>query len=171
MVMWILLGITVLIAIFVFASTLGDGYYGRDWGGAFGFGFVTLILGSLATTLVCAILSAAPFDYPQDEARTTSQELRALTTSSELHGQTYLLGGYIDEDPVFRYIRAEGDGMVLRSVSADDSIVYEGDYEPRIDTITTTWGNPWLYPFTFENDTYEFYVPEGSVSGDISVTP
>ena len=170
MLFWILVGLAVLVVVAVIVWwTIEEG---------FGLGIMGGILSAL-TAGACllgamGLLNMVPWTQVGD-AEVREHKLSALGSSSEVEGRfsggIFVSSGYVNEEPVFRYIRSEGNGFVLRSVSADDTVVYQGDYEPRIEITSTEWGNEFLYPWTYEYESYALYVPEGSVSNEISVAP
>lgn len=172
MLFWIMVGITVWVIAWIWVWHIRErsSYWGFEWGSAFGYSAVAAAIGAAVTFLVTFTLQMLPINHEVAQ-RAVTHDLRAMAASSEVEGRMYLLGGYVDEDPVLRFIRAEGDGFVLRSVPADDSTIFEGFNDPHLDVITTTYGNEWISPFTFDQDTFEFYVPEGSVSSEIQVAP
>ena len=138
---------------------------GLGWGILWG--FVTFVVGFIALLIASAITP----DTLLGESRET-HKLQAVSTGNETEGRFYLLGGTINSEPTFSYIREEGDAYVLRSVDADQSYVYQGDHEPRLEVITYEWGDPVIFPGALaEGRSYLFYVPEGSVANTFEVTP
>lgn len=170
MLFWILLGIAVvviIIAFFVGGTSYGWGFEFID---AFMGAFIGAILSAIVLFVTMLILSVTPTAYhlgsTQDEYK-----LQALGTDSQINGRAYLLGGYVNESPVFSYVRGEGNGFVLRWASADRSTIFEGHDDAHLIVTTAKWGNPWLYPWEREGKAYDFYVPEGSVSNSFEVKP
>lgn len=144
---------------------LEDVIAGFGWGVLWS--IVTFVVGLLAL-MIAAVITP---DTLLGES-TETHALQAVATGNETDGRFYLLGGTVDSEPTFSYIREEGDALVLRSVDADQSYVYQGDHEPRLEIITYRWGDPVIFPGAHsEGHSYLFYVPEGSVANTFEVAP
>lgn len=173
MLFWILLGLVVVLTIIIFSASGSSYSWGFDWPIALLSGFATLLIGGLVSVLIIGVISIwVPREYIGETHH--EDKLRALSASSETGGRfagIFATTGYVDEEPVFRFIRAEGKGFVLDSIEADRTILYEGDYTPKVVTTVYEYGTPWLTPWTGTETAYELYVPKGSVSDEIAVAP
>lgn len=141
-------------------------------GGFFAFIFVTPV-----TFLVLLLLSSFMYMFSIGHTEIYSEDtkqLQAITTSSEIEGSVYLLGGYFSEEPVYRYFTGSSDGgYVLESVDADMSVVYESDDVPPHIVIVYRTENTFfniIGPQTY-TDHIEIYVPVGSVVSDYTLEP
>lgn len=99
-------------------------------------------------------------------------ELLALDTGMETTGRRYLFSGYIGEEPGLSYLTRDSQGGINPgTMPARKSTVFEGSEDPY--RIRYAWFNeiplvlPWRIHF---GDTYDFFVPTGSVVSDYSVT-
>lgn len=119
--------------------------------------FVSMVFGSLVTE----------GDGPQ--VKISEYSLAALSSGSEVDGSFFLGSGYVDEDRMFTYIIERSDGgYVLRSVEANDSVIYQIDDDNiRVEVFDIysdpNWSRiPW-------NTEYHFYIPEGSILENYTV--
>ncbi len=63
-------------------------------------------------------------------------------------------------------------GIHVGYVDAGDTVIYESDKTPELQTHHWYQNNGWLFPWNIAStDTYTLVVPKGSVVQDISVAP
>lgn len=135
--------------------------------------FIASAASFLIMLLVSVIFYACRIGYTETYSE-NSEELRAITTSAELGGRTYLLGGYFSEVPVYRYFTGTSEeGYVLDSVNADVSTVFEtNNIDP---TIVFTYRTEDTFFNLIGPETYldkvEIFVPVGSVVSDYTLEP
>lgn len=173
MLFWILLGVAV-IAVIITAIV----WY-NDWYGGFANGLMGAFIASLISFGLLGVysltISITPTNYHLNtESNTYALQAMGSGTATEgrVTGSIFLTSGYIDERQVLSYVRETPEGgYVLRRANADDSTVFQGPDSPRLELDTHTFGNPWLYPWTFESQNFRFYVPEGSVASTYNLAP
>lgn len=173
MLFWIFLAVVILVTVIFFIQGVSE--WGDVQDGVFN-GLIALFVSGLVSALIMLGVGSwwmKPYILDQ---HTDSYDLKALSTSETVEGQfrggLFVSSGYVDGKQIFTYIQSEGDGYFLRQFDAEDAIVYQGDYDPEIKVTTYRWGNPWFVPWDRgENQTAEFYVPEGSVANTYEVTP
>lgn len=171
MLFWIFVGLTVIIA-----SWTAIAMFDYIFEAVFGF-FIGGILSGAVFGLILTVLYAIPGLHSVTHTQDETYSLRAVGTGSSvegrIHGGIFVTSGYIEGKQIFSYVREDQTGgYVLRQADASDSVVYQGDYEPRVDVTTYTYGNPWIFPWeTGSGYTAKFYVPEGSVANSYEVSP
>lgn len=171
MLFWIFVGIVGVVTIGTWL------YYGSEWGEWLE-GVLFAILASIISTIVLGIvfvIIGANTKLEEISSETNSYDLKSLGNSKDVEGSfsgtVFVSRGYIGEKQVFNYIRSEGEGVVLRQQDATSSVIYEGDYTPRVEITAYEMGSPWLSPWTSKTYTAAFYVPEGTVATTYEVTP
>lgn len=127
--------------------------------------FVILIYSGVATAVIAST---------GDTTDKNSYSLTAIGSGSEVEGRYrgafFVATGYVDEEPVFKYIRSEGEGNVLRSMNADNAVIYEQDGEPRVDVYTWYGEDQFWIPWRqYVGDTANFFVPEGSITAGYEI--
>lgn len=173
MLFWILVGIVSALVVIAFA--VGVSEWGDITDGLLN-GFMALLFSGIAALLILLAVGSWWMKPYILEQHTNEYELRALSNSETVEGQfrggLFVSSGYVDGKQIFTYIQSEGEGYVLRQFDAEDAIVYQGDYAPKIEVTTYRWGNPWIFPFDRgETQGAVFYVPDGSVANGFEVTP
>ena len=171
MTLFILLGISVLLALLVgVAYTIwyhDDGYH---WGLAIfpGLG-MTAVSGAALGLLSLLIVLAISLTLPSTSVDSHRQDLKALGNSSNISGSFFLGSGYIGSSQYFNYIvKQDNGGYKLDSVYAEAVTVFEdapADSGWYI-TYTAQKDYDWLVPFSldgFDAPDPEFHIPEGSI--------
>lgn len=133
--------------------------------------FFAALTSVIPSAIVFTVAAAMSPDF--GETRTVaSDELRAFASSSSVEGSFFLGSGYIGEELTFSMIVDHGDWYERFSVPADRTEIRVSD-DARIETLTHTWRNGWVFPWGIEasEPKYRVYVPEGSISTSIEVTP
>ena len=99
--------------------------------------------------------------------------LKALGADSSTTGTIFLGSGFVDGKRVLSYIQENDDGSFTPGqVDSSASRVYEVDTKPELVWHVNNADHWWLYPVEVEvSRSFEFYVPEGSVSEEYNVTP
>lgn len=178
MIFWILIGlviVVVVIAFFTDAKPIRKGglWYWQD-------GFASAGWAALASSVVAFFLfavavlitfAASPHYLDTWSASKDTHSLTALKTDSSIEGRGYFLGGgYVDGKRVLNYIQTDGDAYYVKSSDADDSVIHESDGKPKVIHEHVVGGFWWLAPFPLgKGDSYDFYVPKGSVLSDYTV--
>jgi hypothetical protein len=103
-----------------------------------------------------------------------THSLQALKSNTQVEGQFYLTGGYVDSDRVLNYIVQKHDQTgtysELETAKAEDSRVYQDSQVATITIHHTKDVNGWVIPFSIpDGDKYDFHVPEGSIQSDYKV--
>ena len=115
--------------------------------------------------------------FQQTEETQQRTSIYALQDGSNIKGKFFLLGGSIDQEPVYRYYYKLSDGGFKQSwVKANITEVYETDADPHIvfteqyDTLPewVAWplGPEMTVPKLVDVD---IYIPPGSVLQDYSL--
>lgn len=162
MIFWILLALIVFVAIMFIREY--DLFLGV---------FVTPILGGLIMLLAIGIPALCLPASHYKEVGNETVNLRSMGSGDGISGRSYFLGGgYIESKKVLNYIRSEADGASrLRAAPAELSKIYEVNEKPTLITRSYEKRVWWLAPFKVGSvDNYEFRVPNGTVSGDFTVS-
>lgn len=171
MIFWIALVVILVIAIII-AIGEGDGESGF---------FVFVALMCFATIFTGGMSASNSTTTETGNDKVGTSQLRSLGTASETEGRFYFLGGgYIDEQRTLNFITQDEitGGNYVRSVAADDSVIFEDSSEaPRLETwesSVTKTGDTFWFPFTFPSTktvtTYKFYIPEESILNDYTIS-
>lgn len=167
MVFWILLGLTVAIALFFFLAIASEG----AWGAAIGMFFVVVAVGVIVLLVYSAFASMGSYNTGQTEK---TYKLAAIDTGGTTEGHSYFLGrGYIQDHRTLDYIKREDGGFSTVSQEwAEDSRIFEDETDnPVVIEYRFTFGNPWLLPWeTGWSTSADFHIPPGSIVEDYSVT-
>jgi hypothetical protein len=176
MIFWILVALVVIVIVFTFIAVCRDEY--SDGGMAVG---ITVIIGVFSAVIAGLLMvlvwwwgvSVTPFE-PVREKQTS---LRAIETRDSVEGGfsggVFASYGYVNGTRVISYVtQAEDGGIRLGYVRAALSVVYEGEENPYLKTVTYEKNN-WIFaPWSLEGiDNYEIHVPEGSVTDSFSIAP
>jgi hypothetical protein len=152
--LWVLLGVTVLALIW--------GCLHEDFG--FGVG------AALGTALVGAILLLVLFvcnvgQIKADHVGTAKKDLKALDDTSAVKGKSYYLGGsYIGSSRVLNYITEVNGEIRLEQAAASESVIREDTDKPYVKVHEWNYEMGWLVPWRISHThTYEFHVTPDSV--------
>lgn len=121
---------------------------------------------------------------PQSDANltytTTQTPLRTIQDGTDLHGQFYLFGGYIDQHPAFTYYVETPEGLKLKQIDAKDATIKEDSESPHLEYVKCfapghwdSWrheherGSKWNTNHC--DDKHIFHVPPGSVKQQVQL--
>lgn len=131
--------------------------------------FVGFLIATVPTAVIMCLI--AGFSPPTSEVET--KELQAISTGSSISGSFFLLSGYLEGELVYTYLEGNPvDGVVYKSIDADDAIIYESSSNPRIEfhyeIVDSPFaiGGPWKFI-----DYINVYVPEGSIQNGYTISP
>lgn len=130
-------------------------------------GFVVTALVGVAAAAIAGLISALFID-PYNVQTNVPIVLMADGTSTG--GRISLFRGSISTQEVYRYYQRDGNGgLHLYSQNANVSVIYEDAADPYIITNCSEKPDAWYIlndPGGLYDCTYEFHVPEGSVSNE-----
>lgn len=94
-------------------------------------------------------------------------ELVAFANSSQMQGSFFLLGGVVNEEPVYYAMQRNPDGGVWQSTipAGPDTMIYEtSDCTPHV-VVSSKKSTRWPYwCLSRRHDlVYQIYIPEGSI--------
>lgn len=162
MVFWILLGITVIIAVLV-GRAMGGYYRYRDWADTIGGFLMTMLIGGIVS-LVVGVLALQI--WGEDVPVKHKSYLKALGTDEQLKGSFFLASGSFSEDSTYKFIKVTSDGgFYMDEVGIRHAVVFEeNEDKPYMVTVEHWDSNPWIVPWSEgRGNTYEFHVPANSV--------
>lgn len=171
MIFWIVTGLILLVWVgAVISSTMEAGIGGF---------LATFFLGGLLASLVWLLVGVGVIGafgmraVGANQTETHSIPLKALGADSTSAGQMFLGSGFVDGKRVLSYIYENEDGSFTPGqVDSSKSRVFEVERKPELVWHVHSANHWWLYPSDVEvSRSYEFYVPEGSVSEEYNVTP
>lgn len=163
MIFWILLVAAVVAVVITFWWWfLEDG-----WAYAFLFSFATAALAFIVGAGLLALAALIPGEKRTDE----TFELRALATSSTVHGRFFLGSGTVDGKRTLNYIAKEDGYSRLGQGVASASRVYEDTERPTVTEYTFWYSNGWVVPWEVVTGySWDFHVPAGSILEDFTLT-
>lgn len=95
----------------------------------------------------------------------------ALKDNQNIHGNFYIMGGYVDEDLYYYYATETEFGYKTEKISSDNAYIKYTDGEPHIERYTAEFSknsaNMWGTPMYL--DRYIIYCPEGTVTNEFQV--
>ena len=156
----------------------GDYLFDTTGGAVFGvFGILSILPGFVFGVSWLDVENLGGPECPADPV-----PLRALASATDLHGEIYvsIFGGYgsVDTSPSFSFLAVNPDGSFYRDErSASNTVIREVSGAPVLKCIdiSTPYDARFIAPWIHDKQTWsvlwEFDVPVGSVSSDISVTP
>lgn len=121
--------------------------------------------------IFCAIFgSLIGLCFPTKTVIETNQ-IYALSDSSGVESNFYLLHGYVDEELVIRYISNGEYGKKIYEIDTDNAYINEGKDNPYVEIHHTGFKHDWmnLFAICWEKDMYVFYVPQGSVKNEYEI--
>lgn len=144
---------------------------GWDFIEKIGLSLLYSFLGLLAG--ICIFLVAGLFiglGMPKTETVET-KEIYALNDASNLEGHFYLASGYVKENEVIKYISDGEYGKKIYTAKVDESYINEGYDNAYVEIHKKELKYNWMYLFAyhFQDDTYIFFVPDGSVTNEINI--
>lgn len=100
-------------------------------------------------------------------------DLQSIGTSSQTHGSFFLGIGQVDSYPTYNYFAKVGPHDYQEEWAyTDNSTVHESDSTPHVEYWKEKSPNNWLGLFADGSDeSYEFYVPSGSVVKTYELKP
>jgi len=177
MVFWIVTALVILGTGYWIVATILD-----EWAETI-IGAIFTVLGQLVVGFIVwillagALLSGIVYATSKDEfVETTSENLIALQTRDSIEGRTagiFASTGYVEGVRVISYVTKDSDGGIRTGyVPAKDSVIYEGDSTPTLETHHWKRENGWIAPWAASRaETYTINVPEGSVVESFEVAP
>ncbi len=110
---------------------------------------------------------AATKEYTEDSVK----ELYALEDGSGSRGSFFLASGYVDEEPVIKYITDGEFGKEIKSVETEDCYINETDGDVYLKIMKPRFKHGWVYLFSFYVgcDKHIFYIPSGSVINQYNI--
>lgn len=95
----------------------------------------------------------------------------ALKDNQNIHGNFYIMGGYVNEDLYYYYATETEFGYKTEKISSDNAYIKYTDGEPHIEKYTAEFSkdsaNIWGVPLY--SDRYVIYCPEGTVTNEFKV--
>lgn len=95
----------------------------------------------------------------------------ALKDNQNIHGNFYIMGGYVNEDLYYYYATETEFGYKTEKISSDNAYIKYTDGEPHIERYTAEFANDsanmWGTPLYL--DRYVIYCPEGTVTNEFKV--
>jgi hypothetical protein len=163
MMFWIAIGVVFILAILV---SIG---HSDEYGWAVGSFLLTFVFGSLAAVLLVTVLFSA-FPYTPIVVSSSTQTLTTLNTSTASQGTFFLGTGTVEGESVINYVTNENGVYRVQSVDADQATILTDSGEPTVIINVTQRENTAILPFRLPTlDTYEFHIPEGSITANYEV--
>jgi hypothetical protein len=173
MIFWILLALSILVAVVVWRVNYLDG---AEIGEATAFSACGLILAATASAIIFFAGFSWWIYFPAEIKSENTYSLQAIDAGDSIHGRSYFLGGgYIDGNRVVNYIRDNGSGgYLVKSVDGDDAVIYQdtksGSSDATVIIREYDYINPWVLPWPIgDTFTAEFHVPYGSIIEDYQI--
>lgn len=95
----------------------------------------------------------------------------ALKDNQNIHGNFYIMGGYVNEDLYYYYATETEFGYKTEKISSDNAYIKYTDGEPHIERYTAEFANDsanmWGIPLYL--DRYVIYCPEGTVTNEFEI--
>lgn len=177
---WIFTIIFVGLIVWWIWGTWTDNYFFETW---IGRTFSTILALAVGFGLICAAwwmaIGLAIWQTPDfQKGEVTSKDLVAIQTKDTVEGRfggsIFASYGYVNGIRVLSYISKDDEGGLRVGYSpAVNSVIYEGDEKPRIETHHWYKENGWFFPFgsVQKSDSYSFYVPTDSVVDGYEIAP
>lgn len=174
MLLWIMLGITLAVAIgvmflaiYLYRYDLRSRYDREDAiNGIVGSFCITILLGVIVTAITIPIvIDANKNSIVARDVEDNSYTIRALANNSGIEGSFFLGSGYIEGKQVFNYITEDGNGAIrLQSMDASQATIFEDTNNAHLRIIKTVRSLPSVVPWDLGSTMhYDFHIPKGSV--------
>lgn len=102
-----------------------------------------------------------------------TKPIYALTDSTSIEGNKFLMSGYVKEGLVYRYITKTTRGKHIEEIKANSVYINEGNYTPHLKIYNQVLAKDWYYwfacPLFAEQTYYEFYVPDNSMINEYEI--
>lgn len=123
------------------------------------------------TALVAFVLNLFFMSVGTQSTLINSYPLVAIKQTTGLTGSFFLFSGSVDTKAAYRYYERHSDGaMTLEDASTYDSKIYYTKEVPRVDEYNDVKSSRLWSLFSADLlPTKKFYVPEGSITRDISL--
>ncbi len=145
--------------------------------GRYGFDIFEWLLGAAMAVCAFVVLAFIVFLFAflpsVDYKLAETKQIYALKDNSSLKGSFFLGSGYVDEEQKYFFIREEDGGKKMDTVDADQSVLYEGEKQTKIEKYEPVIkGKISRFLFTSSSPRdpkYKLYVPKNSITTDYTV--
>ena len=99
-------------------------------------------------------------------------QIRALGNDKNIEGSFFLGSGNISGNLKYTYLEEKDGGVKLEQISADNTIVFEGNNKPRIEVYCEKYTNGFVNKLGLFTGfvKYKIYIPENSIKYDYNVS-